>query len=229
VVAQANAKTYKPPPDAEPMRIAASPTERTTAATDIMLSLSAAGGIVLLQSLAPPAPWRLHLWTGTFGLIALAAALGAAYHGLVLAERPRRFLWGILTVCLSLAVSLFGVGVVLDAFGAAAARRLLPVLLAAGLLVYAVSRCLAGRLMIFMGYQTLVLTLALAIYAGLAVQGVPEGAGWMTAGVAASLVAAATQARRNLEITLIWEFDHNGIFHLIQALGVIFFCVGLYR
>lgn len=211
------------------MRLAASPTERTTAATDVLLSLSAAGGIVLLQSLAPPAPWRLHLWSGTFGLIALAAALGAAYHGLVLAERPRRLLWGILTVCLSMAVSLFGVGVVLDAFGAAAARRLLPVLLAAGLLVYAVSRSLAVRFMIFMRYQALVLTLALAFYAWSAAQGVPEGAGWMTAGVAASLIAAATQARRNLQVTLIWEFDRNGIFHLIQVLGVIFFCVGLYR
>jgi hypothetical protein len=211
------------------MRLAVSPTERTTSATDVLLSLSAAGGIVLLQSLAPPVPWRLHLWSGTFGLITLAAALGAAYHGLVLAERPRRLLWGILTVCLSMAVSLFGVGVVLDAFGAAVARRLLPVLLAAGLLVYAVSRSLAGHFMIFMRYQALVLTLALAIYAWLAVQGVPEGAGWMTAGVAASLIAAATQARRNLQVTLIWEFDHNGIFHLIQVLGVIFLCVGLYR
>ena len=132
-------------------------------------------------------------------------------------------------MCLSMAVSLFGVGVVLDAFGAAVARRLLPVLLAAGLLVYAVSRSLAGHFMIFMRYQALVLTLALAIYAWLAVQGVPEGAGWMTAGVAASLIAAATQARRNLQVTLIWEFDHNGIFHLIQVLGVIFLCVGLYR
>ena len=211
------------------MRLAASPTERTTAATDVLLSLSAAGGIVLLQSLAPPAPWRLHLLSWTFGLIDLASSLVDSYHALVLAERPRRLLWGILTVCLSMAVSLFGVGVVLDAFGAAAARRLLPVLLAAGLLVYAVSRSLAERFMIFMRYQALVLTLALAFYAWSAAQGVPEGAGWMTAGVAASLIAAATQARRNLQVTLIWEFDRNGIFHLIQVLGVIFFCVGLYR
>jgi hypothetical protein len=211
------------------MRIAASPTERTTAATDIMLSLSAAGGIVLLQSLAPPAPWRHHLWSGTFGLIALAAALGAAYHGLVLPERPRRLLWGILTVCLSMAVSLFGVGVVLDAFGAEATRRLLPVLLTSGLLIYAVSRFLAGLFMVFILYQALVLSLSLGIYIWLAIQGMPEGAGWMTAGVAASIIAAATQARRNLQVTLIWVFDHNGIFHLIQVLGVIFFCVGLYR
>jgi len=32
-----------------------------------------------------------------------------------------------------------------------------------------------------------------------------------------------------VHVTFVWEFDHNGIFHLVQALGVILFCVGLSR
>ncbi len=211
------------------MKLTASLTERTTAATDVLLSLSTAGGIVLLQSLATPTPWKLHLWSWTFALIALAAALGAVYHGLVLAERPRTLLWRILTVCLSMAISLFAVGVVHDAFGGEAAGRILPVLLTAGLLIYAVSRVVAGFFMVFIVYQALALTLALGAYAWLAAQGRPEGAGWMAAGVGVSMIAAAIQAGRNLQVRLIWEFDHNGIFHLVQVCGVILFCVGLSR
>jgi len=211
------------------MRLTASRTERTTAATDVLLSLSATGGIVLLRSLATATAWKLHLWSATFALIAVAAVLGAVYHGLVLPERPRTVLWRILTACLSTAISLFAVGVVHDAFGVEAAGRILPVLLAAGLLIYAVSRMFAGLFMVFIVYQALALALALGVYAWLAAQGTTGGAGWMAAGVAASMLAAGAQAARNLHVTWVWEFDHNGIFHLIQAFGVILFCVGLSR
>jgi hypothetical protein len=51
----------------------------------------------------------------------------------------------------------------------------------------------------------------------------------MAAGVGASMIAAAAQMTRSLQVRLIWTFDHNGIFHLIQVSGVIFFCVGLSR
>ncbi len=211
------------------MRLNDRPTERTTAATDVLLCLAAAAGIVRLQSLAPAVAWKLHLWSWIFALIALAAALGAAYHGLVLAERPRIWLWRILTACLSMAISLLGVAVVFDAFGAEAAGRVLPALLLSGLLIYAVSRAFAGLFIVFIVYQALVLVLALGVYAGSAVQAGSAGAGWMAAGAAASLAAAAAQAARNLQVKLIWAFDHNGVFHLIQVWGVIFFCVGLSR
>jgi hypothetical protein len=211
------------------MRLSDRPTERSTAATDALLSLAAAAGIVWLQVLASLAPGKLHLWSWTFGLIALAAALGAVYHGLVLAERSRIWLWRILTVCLSTAISLFGVGMVWDAFGAEAAARALPVLLLSGVLIYAVSRAFAGLFIVFIVYQALVLALALGAYAWLAARGAPAGAGWMAAGVGASMIAAAVQTARNLQVKLIWTFDHNAIFHLIQISGVILFCVGLSR
>lgn len=209
------------------MNLNASPTERTTAATDVLLSVAAVGGIVQLQSLVAPTPWKLHLWSWTFALIAWAAALGAVYHGLVLAERSRSRLWRILTACLSMAISLFGVGVVHDAFGREAAGRILPVLLTAGLLIYAVSRVFAGLFVLFIGYQALSLALALGLYLWLAAQGAPAGAGWMAAGVAVSMLAAGIQAARNLRVKWIWELDHNGLFHLAQTLGLILLCVGL--
>jgi hypothetical protein len=35
------------------------------------------------------------------------------------------------------------------------------------------------------------------------------------------------QARRRSRIRLVWEFDHNGIFHLLQTAGLIVIWVGL--
>jgi hypothetical protein len=211
------------------MRLTASATELTTAATDVVLSLAAAGGTVLLQSLETNAFWRVQLWSATFALIALAAGLGAVYHGLVLAPQPRALLWRVLTVCLSMAISLFGVGVFHDAYGAETAGRMLPILLAAGGLSYGVSRMRAGLFFVFIVYQALVLTAALCAYAWMAARGTLEGAGWMAAGVAASLLAAGFQAARSVRVRLVWEFDHNGIFHLVQALGVLLFGAGLCR
>lgn len=209
------------------MKLNDSPAERTTAATDVLLSLAAAGAVVLLQSRAAPVSWKLQLWSGTFALISLAAALGAVYHGLVLAEKLRGWLWGILTACLSVTISLFVVGVFYDAFGRQTAGRLLPLMLTAGVLVFTVSRVFEGLFRVFIVYQTLALVLALSLYVWLAARGTAAGAGWMAMGVTASMIAAGIQTVRSLKVKWIWTFDHNGVFHLVQFLGVILLCVGL--
>jgi hypothetical protein len=209
------------------MRLTDSPTERATAATDGLLSLAAAGGVFLLQAQATLPPWKAMLWSWTFGLIALAAGLGAVCHGVVLRGRPRSLLWQILTASLSAAIALVTVGVVHDAWGRQAAARCLPVLLPAGLLVYAVSRAFAGLFIVFIVYQALALVLALGAYAWMATRGTPAGAGWMAAGAAVSLIAAGTQTIRSLRVRWGWDIDRNGVYHLVQTLGVVLFCVGL--
>ena len=46
-------------------------------------------------------------------------------------------------------------------------------------------------------------------------------------GVVLALAGAAVQVRRRSRIRLVWEFDHNGIFHLLQTAGLIVIWVGL--
>ncbi len=43
----------------------------------------------------------------------------------------------------------------------------------------------------------------------------------MIGGILLSLLAAAVQTRGTVAFTLIWPFDHNGVFHLIQLLGLV--------
>lgn len=209
------------------MKLSSSPAERTTAATDVLLGLTAAGGIIWLQCFRPAPSWRILIWSWSFGLIGLAAALGAVTHGLVLAPGPRRRLWAALTLALSLAVSLFVVGGVHDLYGMEAARRCLPVMLAAGVGVFLISRLWSGHFIVFIVFEGAALTAALAAYMRLAAAGALDGAGLMAAGVWVSMAAAGAQAARRLRLNFIWEFDHNGIFHLLQTAGLMLLCRGI--
>ena len=204
-------------------------TERTSAATDVILSMAAALSVIYLQ-LGPQDPaWRFSLWSWSFGLIAFSAAFGAAYHGLALTEAKRKALWQILTGSLSMAISLFLVSVFYDLCGMDAAGRWLPTMLAAGLLIFGVSRMFPGLFMVFVVYQVLALVIALSAYTWMAAFGALQGAGWIAAGVLISIIAAGIQAARHMQVNFVWKFDHNAMFHLVQVLGLILICVGLSR
>jgi hypothetical protein len=51
----------------------------------------------------------------------------------------------------------------------------------------------------------------------------------MAAGILVSILAAGIQAKKSICLTLIWQFDHNGIYHIVQMLGLILLLVGLRR
>jgi hypothetical protein len=54
------------------------------------------------------------------------------------------------------------------------------------------------------------------------------GAGLMTAGILVTLAAAVIQATRLVpQISVVWTFDHNGLFHIVQMLGVVLIVSGL--
>jgi hypothetical protein len=46
---------------------------------------------------------------------------------------------------------------------------------------------------------------------------------------AATDLMLAVQAKKSLRLTLVWQFDHNGVYHLIQAVGLLFLLAGLRR
>src|SRR5210317_1127730 len=101
------------------MKFVKDPLEQTTAATDIVLALVAFGGIVFLLGLLSSSGelWKISIWSAAIGSIGLAAALGAVAHGLILSRTLHHFSWLVLNLALSLAISLFVVGVVYDLWG----------------------------------------------------------------------------------------------------------------
>jgi hypothetical protein len=209
------------------MRFVDSPIERTTAATDVLLALAALAGVAYLQSRPHPVPEDTAAWAWAFGLLALSAGLGASCHGLALEPPRRETLWKALTLCLALALALVAGGVARDALGAPAAARAIPILLAAGFAAFGVSRLFPGFFIVFILYQAAVLLFALTAYATLALTRPGGGAVWVSAGLCLSLAAAVVQARRRCRLRLVWAFDHNGVFHLLQTAGLVLIWVGL--
>jgi hypothetical protein len=216
------------------MKIVNDPTEQTTAATDILLALAAGAGLFFLYRLyrsAPPdgSPWKIAVWSAAIGMIGLSAALGAAAHGLAWSPTVHRRIWRMLNMALALTVSLFVAGVAYDLWGLRVSASILPIVLAAGLGFYLVTLRHPGIFLFFIIYEALALSFALGAYSLLAIQGTLPGAGLMATGILISITAAIIQANKTVLVTLIWKFDHNGIYHLVQILGLAVLLLGLQR
>jgi hypothetical protein len=212
------------------MKLVNDPAEQTAAVTDIILALVAFGGILLLQGTADHtgALWRIDIWSTAIGLIGLASALGAASHGLQLPSTLHNRIWLVLNMALALAVSLFVVGVINDLWGYKVSRMTLPIMLVAGLGFYLLTLIYPGIFILFIVYEGLALAFALGVYGFLAIAG-EQGAGFMVGGVLLSIIAAGLQASKSIEFTLIWKFDHNGVYHFVQTAGLLFLIAGLLR
>jgi hypothetical protein len=205
------------------------PAEQTTAVTDLILALVASGGIFFIRwpAMNNIELWKMNIWSAAFGLIGLAAAIGFVAHGLVLSQGMHHRVWLVLNLTLALAVSLFVVAVVYDLFDFAASLRVLPIMLSAGLGFYLATLLYPGIFFVFIVFETLSLFFALAAYVFLAVQGELNGAGLMAAGILFSIIAAGIQANKSVAVAIVWKFDNNGIYHIVQMIGLLFLFAGL--
>jgi hypothetical protein len=203
--------------------------EQTTATTDIILAIVAFGGILFLRWDLPTGSelWKINIWSAAIGLIGMAAALGAWAHGLVVSRSVHDRIWQLLNLSLALAVSLFVVGVVYDLWGLAACITILPVMLIAALTFFVATLVFPGIFFIFIVYEGLALILAFGAYVYLTVRGELSGTIFMAAGILISIMAAAIQANKSISVSIIWQFDHNGIYHIVQIFGLLLLIYGI--
>lgn len=210
------------------MALVPAATERTTAGTDALIAVAAGVGIAMLRRRAP-ASFGRAVWQAALGALAAASALGAVAHGLVLPAPTRELLWQPLYLALGVTMALFVVGAVRDWRGDAAARRTLAPMLALAVLFYGITRLTGGDFFAFVVYEAAALLFSLGVYARLASGERRPGAAAMAAALVVSLGAGALQASDLGTVHLLWDFDHNGLFHLVQLLGVGLLVVGLRR
>src|SRR5262245_45698431 len=183
--------------------------------------------VTVLGRRAAPSVAR-SVWQAALVAAAAGAVIGAVAHGSVLPSETRELLWQPLFLLLGVTVSLFVVGAVASWRGGAAAGRLLPPMMVLALLFYLATRLTGGAFLVFVLFQAATLVFALAVYLRLGAQGI-RGAGLVAAGLAVTLAAGVVQAMEDLEVTLIWPFDHNGIYHLVQLVGLAMLTWGLTR
>ncbi|PKN46513.1 MAG: hypothetical protein CVU58_07565, partial [Deltaproteobacteria bacterium HGW-Deltaproteobacteria-16] len=76
-------------------------------------------------------------------------------------------------------------------------------------------------------YAATILLSALAIYTFLAVTHRLKGAAVIALAILLNLAAAAVQAS-NLSLHLVFPFDHNGLFHLVQIVSTAILGLGVH-
>lgn len=201
-------------------------TEQTTAATDLLIAVLCVCALVYLRRRGPGG-LRGLLWNGVLGLLAVAAFAGAVAHGLVLDEAVFARVWHVTYLALALLVAAFLLAAIRDVFGDAPARRAVPYLLLVALGIFGYFFFNPENFRPFILYETAAMLLSLAGFLWLSWKRSLAGSGWITASIAVNILAAGVQATRSLSFTLIWPFDHNGAFHLIQLLGIALLVRGL--
>lgn len=163
-----------------------------------------------------------------FALLAAGSTLGAAAHGLELSASLRTTTWQPLYLSLGLAVALFFVGGIGDWRGPRAGRAVLPWAIAGGVGFFAITQVIDSGFGVFIGYEAAAMIATLLIDVSLWMSRRLACAGRVTLGIALTLVASAIQVS-SLSVRIIWPFDHNGLFHLVQIVAVIVIATGLRR
>jgi hypothetical protein len=216
------------PPSPNPMSITDIPTEQTTAVTDLILAVLALIVSFIIYNIGYPRNLKkARLWVWAFRLLAIASFFGAAAHGFKMTEHTNFILWQPINLALGLTIALFAAGVVYDLKGDSLPRAIVPVFLAAGMIFYVVTVLVPGTFIVFILYEAIVMLFALISYLVLSFRKKHNGYWLMVMGIVLSITAAGIQATSSIRFTLIWEFDHNGVFHLIQMLGLVFLLSGL--
>ena len=179
----------------------------------------AAVGVALALKLQRRADGHLsrRLWAGCFLAVALAAVAGGTSHGWAprMDEAERAALW-LVTYAL---VGLGNLSILAGAAAAATRAGLRAALIVALVLRFAVWVAFIAtrpdfRYVVYDYAGTLLGLLVLAAW--LARRGRP-GAAWITAGVLVSLAGAAVQRSGHGPSP---AFNHNDLFHVIQAVGL---------
>ena len=202
------------------------PTEQTTAVTDAILALVSATVCIYIYRTGRGV-WKARLWGWLFFLLTVASVLGAIVHGTKLSERLENILWSLINFSLGLMIAVFVIAVINDLKGMMFSRKLLPIMLAFGFGFWITTLCFPDHFLIFIIYEAVAMLFSLCGYVWLAYKSRLHGAWWMSAGILISIVAALVQASEIISFQFIWEFDHNGAYHLIQIAGILFLLTGL--
>ncbi len=210
------------------MPLTESATELTTAITDILLAVLAIYVIRDIRRHGSSSDRRkTRIWSFAFTCLAIASFFGAVAHGFEFGETVDFWLWQPIYLALGLTVTMFFVGVVYDLRNFSIPGWLSPAAILVALGFYTVTALGPAPFLLFIAFEGVALIIAFFGYLVVTVRRAVSGSALMLLGVVTSIAAAAIQVTGTVTLTIIWEFDHNGVFHLVQMLALLFFMYGL--
>ena len=194
--------------------------EPTTTITDFILGLEALV-LAAILFINPQTYPSLPYWIASLLCLGVAAVLGGLYHGF-----DRFSSYTGVYFCISVLMATLCLAVITDGFGEEIARGFRWPVAGLALAFFLVARTYPTRILAFAALLAVFLVLALVLYLHLMVTRALPGAGFLAAGIATLLIGAAMMLG-NVGFTLIWTFDRNAVYHLVQMAGVLFFYLGL--
>lgn len=203
------------------------PAEQTTAITDLILAILSFWAIIKIRQAGSSAPLKGRIWSWVFILLTVAAFFGFIAHGFQMSEKTNYLFWQPINLALGLSISLFAAGAIYDLRDGALPKAVIPALVVLGVVFYFITVFIPGSFLVFIIYEAVVMIFALAAYISLAAKAKLPGGWWMVGGIFITIVAAVVQAMGTIKIQIIWEFDFNGIFHIIQMVGILVLVNGL--
>ncbi|MEM7022585.1 MAG: hypothetical protein AAF637_08310 [Pseudomonadota bacterium] len=200
-------------------------TERTVAATNLLIALVGLFAAGCFYRLRIRDPWKATVWMVASLCLLAANLFAAAYHGLSLPGSVERSLWAVTELSLVLLVACFAVAAARDLWSERVSRIIAPAMAFVGILFFSITLT-DPSFWLYVVYEALFVGFALIGYGFLAFSRRMTGAFLAGMGLLVTLIAAVVQ-QTGVEVTMIWTFDHNGLFHLIQLLGVILLVRGI--
>ncbi|MBX3705824.1 MAG: hypothetical protein KF911_04245 [Pseudomonadales bacterium] len=201
------------------------PTELTTAATDLLLAVICmlCARHTMAHAVARPA---LRIWSWAFVLSATAALLGALAHALDLPKWLDGSIWGFIYLALAAGIGAIVLATFEDCLPAWRAR-VQPFVWALALASFGAAMLFPDVFAVILVWQGAGVLFAIWAYGWNGLRGDGGRSAWVVAGLVITAVAAVVQATGSISFTLVWPFDHNGVFHLVQIPGLIAAAHGL--
>jgi hypothetical protein len=198
------------------------PTEQTTAITDLLLGIVALWLTIRIRTKTYEFDKKKALiWISVFGCLAIAALIGTIAHGIEMSKETNLLIWHPVILSLGLTVALFAAGAIYDLNGFYLPTVTILILLLIGIFFFIITLMGPGSFLVFIIYEALAMIFALVTYTVLTLRKKIVGGVFMIAGVIISLVASVIQTLDFVHLTIIWPFDHNGLFHVLQIVGMI--------
>ena len=206
-----------------------SPTEMTTAITDVILAAQSAAAIYVIRRKTVARPMWTQVWAWVFALLSIASLIGAAAHGLEMAASIETAIWSPAYLALGLTMALFVIAAITMSVGHEKSRRLLLPAVMVAFAFFTITQIWSDSFLLFVIYECIAMLLSLTLYSMCFWQRRAAGSGFLATGVLVGILAAVIDTQKTLHMTLIWEFNNHGLFHLVQMISLLLLTIGLYR
>ncbi len=192
------------------------PTEQTTAFTDLILGMGSLFFSFLVTKIFARVRFQQKIWFFFFFFLGLASMIGSFVHGVELSPDLNSLLWHPFYLSLGLSVAFFVMGAVFEFLGEKKTKKVFPWMLSAAILFFLITIFIPDSFVIFNVYEGLCFLCCLILFLLKFFRTKRAVYYLMILGILITVLAAVLQSMQDILFRFIWEFDHNGIFHLVQ-------------